>query len=181
MQQLGQHYGGCRYKSPPSPSSWKAILGGVAGAATLQRPSPRWCKKLCAAPHIIFWHQPSTRRPPTVVIAASASQGFGAAASCGPYKIVGAMPGWCGGVPGSVSLCTHGKSSGRLGWAPAHSDDDKKIMAGAQTTRLVSSVKTLPTSNVADVWDRATNAEREEMAPVALKKMEAFRKLSIRS
>jgi hypothetical protein len=31
-------------------------------------------------------------------------------------------------------------------------------------------------SDVADVWDRETNQEREQMAPVVLKKMEAFRK-----
>jgi hypothetical protein len=57
--------------------------------------------------------------------------------------------------------------------APA---DAKKIVAGGQTTRLISSVRSLPMSNVADVWDKATNQEREQMAPVMLKKMEAFRK-----
>jgi hypothetical protein len=49
-------------------------------------------------------------------------------------------------------------------------------MAGAQTPRLVSSIRSLPMSSTLDVWDRATNAEREQLAPVMLRKIAAFRK-----
>jgi hypothetical protein len=57
--------------------------------------------------------------------------------------------------------------------APA---DAKTIMASSQTSRLVSTLRSLPMSNTLDVWDRATNAERDQLAPVMIKKMAAFRK-----
>jgi hypothetical protein len=55
-------------------------------------------------------------------------------------------------------------------------DDVKKIAKDSKSTRLQSVVKSLPMSNALDVWDKATNAERDSLAPVILKKMVAFRK-----
>jgi hypothetical protein len=55
-------------------------------------------------------------------------------------------------------------------------DDVKKIAKDSKVSRLQSVVKSLPMSNALDVWDKATNAEREQLAPVVLKKMVAFRK-----
>jgi len=55
-------------------------------------------------------------------------------------------------------------------------DDVKKIMTDSRVSRLQSVTKNLPMSNALDVWDKATNAEREQLAPVILKKMVAFRK-----
>jgi hypothetical protein len=87
---------------PPIPVKPSRHRSGLERCAvTLQRPPRRRCKKLCAAPHISFWYEPSTRRPPTVTIAAAASQSFGAVMAV----VVGlsfsansgcAAPGWLG-------------------------------------------------------------------------------------
>jgi hypothetical protein len=55
-------------------------------------------------------------------------------------------------------------------------DDVKKIMTDSRVSRLQSVTKNLPMSNALDVWDKASNAERSDMAPALIKKMVAFRK-----
>ena len=52
--------------------------------------------------------------------------------------------------------------------------DVKQIMTESQKTRLESSTKNLPLANSLDVWDRATDKEREKLAPIMGKKMQEF-------
>jgi hypothetical protein len=85
--------------------------GGTVGTVTHQRPPRMWCKKVCTAPHISFWYEPSTRRTPTVVIAASASQGFGAVTAVFVGLSFSVNSG--GAMPGSVRFrCARSTSRG---------------------------------------------------------------------
>jgi len=55
-------------------------------------------------------------------------------------------------------------------------NDAKEIIAGARRTRLQAVVNRLPMEQAIDVWNLATNAERDQLAPIMAKKMASYRR-----
>jgi hypothetical protein len=55
--------------------------------------------------------------------------------------------------------------------------DAQPIIKTSQTPRLVSSIRSLPMFSTLEVWDAATDQERQQLGPTMIRKMAAFRKL----
>jgi hypothetical protein len=54
--------------------------------------------------------------------------------------------------------------------------DVQKIAKASKTSRLVSVTKNLPLSNALDVYDMATDQEKEQLKPILLRKVASYQK-----
>ena len=87
------------------------------------------------------------------------------------HAITGLQDRLRGGDQTALTELKAGVANGSL--APS---DVKTVMNGAQKTRLQAVLTSLPMSDALDVYDRATNAERDQIGPTLLKKMAQFQR-----